>query len=161
MLAYKAVAVTAENKLFPWTNVEWATDPEIKLKYALPKTDRRSIPPAVTRSFHLVSQPCPIVFSFCSSTEWLACLVSHHVCVCEGIRPNPGGGGYFRGPIRVLTVAFCNSSSIRPHATPIHPTSSSYHHLVGIFPRCHPPEWDSVRGLQGSWHNLNVVDFTG
>jgi len=42
-----------------------------------------------------------------------------------------------------------------------HPTSSSYHHLVGIFPRCHPPEWDSVWGPQGSWHNLNVANFTG
>jgi len=44
---------------------------------------------------------------------------------------------------------------------PPHPTSSSYHHLVGIFPRCHPPKWDSVWGLQGSWHNLNVANFTG
>ena len=33
------------------------------------------------------------------------------------------------------------------HVNGCHPFSLFYHHHLGFFPRCHPPEWDSVRGL--------------
>ena len=33
------------------------------------------------------------------------------------------------------------------HVRIFHPFSLFYHHHLGFFPRCRPPEWDSVRGL--------------
>ena len=38
------------------------------------------------------------------------------------------------------------------HRRTCHPLFFLYHHRVGIFPRCLPPEWDIVRDRKRSWH---------
>ena len=48
--------------------------------------------------------------------------------------------------------SFSISSCMVNHAKGRQPFFFLYYHLVGIFPRCYPLEWDAVWGRQRSWH---------
>jgi len=81
----------------------------------------------VTRSFHLVSQPCLRYFFLLQLAQvaGLSGFVSYlclfdlsvipHTGVGEGIRRNPGGG-YYRGLIGVPTV---RCPRVRPRTSPV------------------------------------------